>query len=341
MGALHAPNGVFMLLQVVLLLLFMLPAHAQMSPAQLAIVINDAEPNSVEIGEYYRRARNIPPANIVHVNIPGKPQRLSAADFARLRQTIDSRLGPGIDAVLMVWTAPYAVECNGITAAFTLGHDAKQCSSTCAAGRPSAYFNSLSAQPFKDVGLRLSMLMPTGSVDEAKALIDRGVAAGFRVSPATAYYLATSEQARNARVKLFPRPATLASRKLTVKNLHTDALDGAQDIIVYQTGMAKVDKLDTLGFLPGALADHLTSYGGDLNGSGHMSSLRWLQAGATASYGTVSEPCNHWQKFPHPSVLLKHYIGGSSAIEAYWRSVAWPAQGVFIGEPLAAPYQRR
>jgi hypothetical protein len=38
-----------------------------------------------------------------------------------------------------------------------------------------------------------------------------------------------------------------------------------------------------------------------------MSSLRWLEAGATASYGTVSEPCNHWQKFPHPSVLLRHY----------------------------------
>lgn len=335
-----------MLLRVVLTLLFVLPlsvmpARAQIAPAQLAIVINDAEPNSVEIGEYYRRARDIPAANVVHVNIPGNPQRLSAADFARLRKGIDSRLGPQIQAVLMVWTAPYAVECNGITAAYTLGYDTKQCSSTCAAGRPSAYFNSLSVQPFKDFGMRLSMLMPTSSVEDAKALIDRGVAAGFRVAPATAYYLITSEQARNARVNLYPRPATLASRKLTVKNLHSDALEGARDIIVYQTGTAKVDKLDTLGFLPGALADHLTSYGGELTGSGQMSSLRWLQAGATASYGTVSEPCNHWQKFPHPSVLLKHYIGGSSAIEAYWRSVAWPAQGVFIGEPLAAPYQRR
>lgn len=328
-------------LVLTLMLLLSAPAHAQLAPAQLGIVVNDAEPNSVEIGEYYRRARNIPAANVVHVNIPGKPQRLSAADFARLRQQIDSRLGPAIDAVLMVWTAPFAVDCNGITAAYTLGHDAKQCASTCAAGRPSAYFNALSAQPFKDFGMRLSMLMPTGSVEEAKALIDRGVAAGFRIAPATAYYLATSEQARNARVNLFPRPATLASRKLTVKNLRADALDGAQDIIIYQTGMARVDKLDTLGFLPGALADHLTSYGGELTGSGQMSSLRWLQAGATASYGTVSEPCNHWQKFPHPSVLLKHYIGGATAIEAYWRSVAWPAQGVFIGEPLAAPYQRR
>ena len=71
-----------------------------------------------------------------------------------------------------------------------------------------------------------------------------------------------------------------------------------------------------------------------------MSVLDWLEAGATASYGTVSEPCNHQQKFPHPSLLLAHYAAGATAVEAYWRSVAWPAQGVFVGEPLAAPFGR-
>jgi len=38
--------------------------------------------------------------------------------------------------------------------------------------------------------------------------------------------------------------------------------------------------------------------------------------------------------------LLKHYLSGETAVEAYWKSVAWPAQGLFIGEPLAAPYCR-
>ncbi|MNT97055.1 hypothetical protein D3C72_2392840 [compost metagenome] len=69
-----------------------------------------------------------------------------------------------------------------------------------------------------------------------------------------------------------------------------------------------------------------------------MSSQRWLEAGATASYGTVSEPCNYWQKFPNPTVLLRRYLSGMTALEAYWGSVAWPAQGLFIGDPLAAPY---
>ncbi len=69
-----------------------------------------------------------------------------------------------------------------------------------------------------------------------------------------------------------------------------------------------------------------------------MSALRWLEAGATGSYGAVVEPCNFPQKFPHPTVLMQHYLNGDTLIEAYWKSVAWPGQGIFIGEPLAKPF---
>jgi len=312
-----------------------------LQPEQLAIVINDEDPNSVAVGAYYRKRRGIPAANVVHVRIPGKPKSLSPAQFRLLKEEIDGKLGPGVQAVLMVWTAPYAVDCNSITGAYTLGFDGGQCARTCAPGQPSAYFNSKSARPWTDHQQRISMLLPTEKVEGAKDLIDRGVAAGFRAVPATAYYLITSEKTRNTRAGFFPRAGRIPARRLTTKVLRADLLEGVKDILVYQTGMARVAKLDTLGFVPGALADHLTSLGGDLLGTSQMSRLRWLEAGATASYGTVSEPCNHWQKFPNPSVLLKHYLNGNSAIEAYWKSVAWPAQGLFIGEPLAAPYKRR
>ncbi|KFI05598.1 hypothetical protein JN27_21220 [Massilia sp. BSC265] len=331
-GALHAPS-----------------AHAESAPAlkpgQLAIVINDEDPNSVAVGAYYRKRRDIPAANVVHVRIPrvgqSLPRSLTPAKFRLLKEEIDAKLGPEVQAVLMVWTAPYAVDCNSITGAYTLGFDGGQCAKTCAAGQPSPYFNSKSAKPFSDHQMRISMLLPTESVQDAKDLIDRGVTAGFRTVPATAYFLTTSEKARNTRAGFFPRPGRIPARRLTTKVIQADVLEGVQDVLVYQTGMAHVAKLETIGFVPGALADHLTSLGGDLLGSSQMSSLRWLEAGATASYGTVSEPCNHWQKFPNPSVLLRHYLSGNSAIEAYWKSVAWPVQGLFIGEPLAAPYRAR
>lgn len=316
------------------------PAAPRLQPSQLAIVINDAEPNSIEVGEYYRLAHTIPVANVVHVNIPNRPRNLSADQFAQLKERIDAQLKPEIQAVLMVWSAPYAVECNAITSAFTLGYDGDQCAKTCGPGKPSAYFNSEVGQPYKQLGMRLSMLLPVDFVDEAKAVVDRGKVIGFSVPAASAYYLTTSDAARNSRAAFFPPAGVVLQRKLTIKNLKADSLEGAKDIMVYQTGLAKVAKLETLHFLPGALADHLTSYGGDLQGSSQMSSQRWLEAGATASYGTVSEPCNYWQKFPNPTVLLRRYLSGSTALEAYWGSVLWPAQGLFIGDPLAAPYAR-
>jgi hypothetical protein len=69
-----------------------------------------------------------------------------------------------------------------------------------------------------------------------------------------------------------------------------------------------------------------------------MSALRWLEAGVTASYGTVTEPCAFAEKFPAASVLVKNYFVGNTSLEAYTKSVRWPSQGVFVGDPLARPF---
>jgi uncharacterized protein (TIGR03790 family) len=113
-------------------------------------------------------------------------------------------------------------------------------------------------------------------------------------------------------------------------------------VVLVQTGTARVRWLPDIGWAPGGLGDHLTSYGGRLDGKhDHSTVIDWIDAGATASHGIVSEPCNHLQKFPHPQWLLLHYMQGSTAIEAYWKSVRWPQQSLFVGEPLAAPFAPR
>jgi uncharacterized protein (TIGR03790 family) len=293
----------------------------------------------VAVAQYYQKVRQIPPENMIHVVLPAKPHRLTQEAFRRLQRHISIQLMPHIEAILLVWSSPYAVECQSITSALSLGFDATLCKNSCAASRPSRYYNSSFTQPFRQIGFRPSMLLPTESFEQAKAIIDRGVASGFRITPASAYFVQTSDDKRNSRAVFFPPPGVVADKKLTIRHVRANFLAGAHDVMLYQLGAAQVSKLESLSFLPGALADHLTSFGGDLLESTQMSSLRWLEAGATASYGTVSEPCNFWQKFPHPSVLLQHYLSGETAIEAYWKSVAWPAQGLFIGEPLAAPYR--
>jgi uncharacterized protein (TIGR03790 family) len=314
-------------------------ADSVLKPAHVAVIVNTANENSVEIGQYYLKLREIPKENLIKVNIPGNPKKLNVEQFNTLKQQITDKLKPDIQVILLVWTAPYAVECNSITAALTLGYDAAQCQNTCGQGKVSPYFGSSVKRP-SELGLQLTMLMPTESVDEAKSLIDRGVLSAFNINEASGYFLNTSDKNRSSRAIYFPKTVDVPEKKLHLYNLNMDAIIDKKDLMFYQTGLPHVPHLETLRFMPGALADHLTSTGGDLLDGGQMSSLKWLSAGATASYGTVSEPCNYWQKFPNSTVLLTHYLSGQTAVEAYWKSVAWPAQGLFIGEPLAAPYCR-
>jgi len=309
-----------------------------LAPWQLAVVVNDADPVSRTLADYYLQARHVPAQNLVHVQLPGSPHTLTPEAFGALRDSIERQLPQGIEALLLVWTAPYAVACNSITSALTLGLQPDLCLNSCARTRASRYFDSRAALP-SNAHLRLAMLLPALSVEEGKALIDRGVASDSAMPEGTAYLLATSDKARSSRAALFPPSGELQEPHLKIERMQADFIEGKADVMFYFTGALRVPKLETLHFLPGAIADHLTSTGGDLLGADQMSALRWLQAGATASYGTVSEPCNYPQKFPSPAVLLRHYLAGESAIEAYWKSVAWPAQGLFIGEPLAAPYR--
>jgi hypothetical protein len=41
------------------------------------------------------------------------------------------------------------------------------------------------------------------------------------------------------------------------------------------------------------------------------------------------------------SVAVAKYFAGATLLEAYWKSVAWPGESLFIGEPLARPYGTR
>jgi hypothetical protein len=70
-------------------------------------------------------------------------------------------------------------------------------------------------------------------------------------------------------------------------------LSNTSDVFMYFQSLAATPALETNSFRLGAVADTLTSFAGILtNTSGQMPALAFLDAGATASYGTVVEPCN-------------------------------------------------
>jgi uncharacterized protein (TIGR03790 family) len=339
-----APLAIALLL---ILMLAPLSAHAQgriqlprtgLTPEELAVIVNDSDPLSRQIGDYYQKVRGIPSENMIHLRFPAGRDVLSRDEFQQLTAEIDHAVPAHVQAYAVAWTSPYRVDCMSFTSALAFGFDERYCSSTCGPTQSSPYFNSPSQHPASDHKLRPSMMLAGVDFQHVKSLIDRGVAADHSFPSGRAYLVVTADKARSVRAVNFELAAKELNRVFPVEIIETEAIANRRDILFYFTGQVHVPQLDTLAFLPGALADHLTSTGGQLTGLDQMSSLRWLEAGATASYGTVVEPCNHLQKFPFPGIAMFHYALGATAIEAYWKSVAWPGEGVFVGEPLSQPF---
>lgn len=323
-----------------------------LQPTQLALLVAEGDPLSEAVAAAYQQARKVPAANLIRVRgLDSTQQEIDAAAFAALRADIEARLPAGVQATLVTWAAPTRVRgaCRmGISSALALGYDARYCMpvpSNCEATRASPYFDSESLRPHSDHGLRPSMLLGAATLAQAQALIARGLAAEASHPAGSGYFVRTSDAFRNARAYEFDELPSLWAGALALNYLNQppgDIVSGRSDLLFYLTGLATVGGLDTLVFRPGALADHLTSFGGQLPaGNGQMPVTRWLEAGATASYGTVEEPCGFTQKFPRAPLLVDHYWRGATALEAYWKSVEQPGQGLFVGDPLARPFASR
>jgi len=319
--------------------------------ADLAVLYARGDATSEAIARAYQQARGVPEANLIGVDLPAaRGDAISAADFATVKADIDNRLPANVQATLLTWTQPSRVQgsCSmGITSALAWGYSAARCGG-CSRTPASAYYDSDSTQPFSELQMCPSMMLGAGTLAAAQALIARGVAADGSQPTGTGYLLRSSDAARSVRYADFAAlPAAWATAPgLALEYIDASAggsvpqgLSGRTDVLFYFTGLATVPQLTSNRFLPGAAADHLTSFAGLLPGAnGQMPVTDWLAAGATASYGTVEEPCNFVDKFPRASVLIEHYLRGATLIEAYWKSVAWPGQGLFVGEPLARPW---
>ena len=329
---------VLRLLLVLGLALGVMPVHAEtLTPERLGIVYAGGNPASVRVAKYYAARRGVPAANLVGLPIPDKAV-IGRDELRQLRSALLDKLPSSVQSLLLVWPRPYAVECMSITTAFAAGYQPAFCEPGCERTAISPLFDTQGWLPADTTGWLPAMLLPSGDETLARAVIDRGVRADESHPPGTVYLVRTQDSPRNVRAAGYTGTEALVGNRVQIREETTPIHEVRPGAIAYFTGAAQVEELHRIEFLPGAAADHLTSAGGKLEGGTQMSAVEWLRQGATASYGSVSEPCNHAGKFPSPGIFLDHYLRGDSLLEAYWKSVAMPGQGLFIGEPLARPY---
>jgi len=309
-----------------------------LSANELAVIVNDSDPLSIKIAQYYQQQRKIPATNIIHINFNPEYKILPVDIFKKIKLSVDKQTPSHVQAYALTWMQTYRVGCMSITTAFAAGYNKEFCSIGCKKTRPSPYFNSEKSNPYDEYKWRPTMALAGKNFNDVKLLIDRGVLSDYSQPQGSAYLLETSDKNRSTRAIFFPQINKEFNKLWAINTLKQDSIKNKTDVMFYFTGKTHVKNIKSNHFLPGAVADHLTSAGGILSGSKQMSIMEWLKAGATGSYGAVIEPCNFVQKFPHPGIMMHYYLRGNTLIEAYWKSVAWPGQGIFTGEPLAKPF---
>ncbi len=178
------------------------------------------------------------------------------------------------------------------------------------------------------------------SVPEALDYLRRSAAADGTHPQGTVYFM------RNGDIRSTTREWAFAS---AVAELETLGVKGkivggvlpqqAQDVAGLVAGSASFDwSASGSKLLPGALCEHLTSFGGIMEPwAGQTPITEWMRAGAAGTSGTVAEPFAIVNKFPNPFVQV-HYARGCSLAEAFYQAVPGPYHLLILGDPLCQPW---
>lgn len=184
------------------------------------------------------------------------------------------------------------------------------------------------------------------SVPEALKYLAMAASGDGSLPDGTVYLMANSNVRAETRERSFYATVAALHKRGHRAEILSDGQDG-------QNGILPQNKQDVIGavvgaqryrwkrshsrLLPGAIAESLTSYGGDFNRAYQTKLTEFLRFGAAGSSGAVAEPYSFQPKFPVP-YLHVHYADGSSLAEAFYQSVEVPYQLLIVGEPLAQPF---
>jgi uncharacterized protein (TIGR03790 family) len=343
-----------------------------LGPHEILLLANGRSADSIEIAKAYAELRGIPERNIVRLSIPfeekGWNHTVSPGAFTKFIWKPATRIVQerGLENQILAWV--YSVDfpiristatplsIQGITFLRNQLPDPSEVrhatySSPLFAGpshRSQSPHHSQSFDRYK-AWLREEMPLPSmmlghrgkngNTLAEIRRCLRRG-AISDGTHPAGAVYFIQTEDVRSRCRHWQHEPAFDDLRKLGLNAVIAKGRPKPlQDLIGLQMGEPDVEP-SKHSFLPGAMAEHLTSAAAVFHSENQTKLSAWIRAGATASCGTVTEPYAIWEKFPSAHFYF-HYASGCTMIESLYQSVKSPLQILLVGEPLASPWGPR
>ncbi len=352
------------------------PSAFALGPHEILLLANRNSPRSMELARDYAALRHVPDPNIVALDLPAPcPLELSPDEFTRriLEPALRQCRERGLENHILAWvysvdfpiriTASPPLSIQGITflrgrlpgkeavekATYTsplfAGPDAPT-----ATGFPSQSLDVQRAWIGKGIPLpsmMLGFMGPHGnSREDIMACLTNGTRAD-KTRPDGWVCLVTNTDVRSLCRQWEFAPAARELEALGVRTVITNAFpqsgsirpDGSNGLIGLMGGAADIPGLSEgpLPFRPGAMADHLTSFGAAFEHDDQTKISAWITAGATATAGTVTEPMSLWAKFPNARLFV-HPVAGCTLLESYYQAIRCPLQILIIGDPLASPW---
>ena len=329
-----------LLLLLLLLLISASVVEGSGEPRSTLVVANVRSQASMEVAAYYAVKRHIPPENVLFVDINPAIQARKEDIQKSVVTPVWERIGKldnRITHVVLTQGIPYRVSGVSVTAVVAFGGYDKIPGLNPRFRAPSGIAAGVR---YLEVPMVITTYLAGATVDDALKLIDRSAAADFS-KPDGTVYLCEGTGARSVRRRQYEslkKALERAGRKAEI--VKGAAITGKDDVLGYMSGAVRLP-VEKNKYLPGAIVDNLTSFGGRLyEESGQMSILSCITAGASAAHGTVSEPTNQLMRWPEARMFL-YYLNGFSLAETYWHSIASPFLGLVVGDPLMQPWAER
>jgi uncharacterized protein (TIGR03790 family) len=314
------------------------------SPSTVLVVANQNNAQSIALADYYINARHIPAQNklLVKCAAADSSDTVSSTDYTNLIATPvynKIKMLPRIDFIVLCRNLPTKISGAGSVDSALAGHLEKGC-------RLNPYLNRTEAFTSAKYGIYLVTRLDGWSWDDARALVDRSLAAKpggtmfLDVDPSkTGGYVRYNYQMQAASSVAEPGVNVVFDNTTAFVNPGTRlsgyASWGSNDAKFSSTAWKGIT------FMPGAIAETAVSTSAmylrtpPSGGQSQISQL--IHDGVTGIKGYVAEPM--LAAIANPSIMLSRYVAGRNLAESFYAAsmyICW--KDVVIGDPLCSPY---
>ena len=340
---------------IVLLICALRTARAGNGPQNVLVVVNAASAESLEIGNAYRRARNIPYRQLLTIQTSTSyaiPYQSYLDEIETPIRTYlkTQQLEEEVTCIVLTRGVPQQVliETGRSTASLLATMNMNKENRLAYARWPNPYHNmsiAFSHRPPSLQGMYLVTVLNGYHTRDIEQMIAQGIAADG-TAPEGRFLLQTSS---NFSPSIYTKLNDLAlnAEVATAPPAKAEGLMGYFSGGIY-SGLTP-ELVTACAFRPGAIADYAQSFSAAANNFDESAVPvllplgAYVRAGVSGAHGVVGEAgLSTFPLYANAKSLLEHYTSGFSLAESFYAALPvlnW--QNIVLGDPLCTPYAQR